>query len=183
MTKLAILVMSILLSVPSPGWAGQGPAAATWILEKRIQEQLAGRVSLPRYRSLAPQSGPAQPQPEAVTDGRAFEPGRHYISVLPSYYIGVRRHTLSTAECALRGASMGAGYGLLIGALGTTTGLFEEDEAYYIIGAMSILGALMGGSLGPESGSFRSEWRWEAARRQFDWREEHKRFNSEDSKF
>ena len=77
------------------------------------------------------------------------------------------------------GISMGAGYGMLLGAIGTTTGLFNDDEAYYIIGAMSLLGALMGGTMGPESSSFSSEWRWKAARRQFDWRDEQKKFDWE----
>jgi hypothetical protein len=177
------LMLTILLSAPAAGLAGGWPDSSTWILEKSIQKQLAGRASVPRYKSLALRAGKVESADSAATDHMKIEPGRHYISQLPSYYIGVQRHTLSTAECTLRGASMGASYGLLLGAIGTTTGLFDDDEAYYLIGAMSILGALMGGTLGTESTSFRSEWRWEAAKRQFDWREEQKKFNSEDSNF
>ena len=180
---LAALMLTVLLSAQTAGVAGVRPDSSTWILEKSIQKQLAGRVSVPQYKSLSPRTGNAESADPAGADGMKMNPSRHYISRLPSYYIGVQRHTLSRAECGLRGASMGAGYGLLLGALGTTTGLFDDDEAYYIIGAMSILGALMGSTMGAESNSFRSEWRWEAAKRQFDWRQEQKNFNSEDSNF
>ena len=180
---LATILLTVLLSGQAAGWGGDRPESSTWLLEKSIQKQLAGRVSVPRYKSLAPRAENGEPASPAATGDQKLDPARHYISVLPSYYIGVQRHTLSTAECGLRGASMGAGYGLLLGAIGTTTGLFDDDEAYYLIGAMSILGALMGSTMGPESNSFRSEWRWEAAKRQFDWREEQKNFNSNERDF
>jgi hypothetical protein len=181
MAKIVTLVLTVLLTAQSAGMAAERPESSTWLLEKSIQKQLAGRAAVPRYKSLVPGAEKDESPEPAAANNLEIDPARHYISVLPSYYIGVQRHTLSTSECILRGTSMGATYGMLIGALGTTTGLFDDDDAYYIIGAMSILGALMGGTLGPESTSFSSEWRWEAARRQFDWREQNreKKFDGE----
>ena len=55
------------------------------------------------------------------------------------------------------------------------TGLFDDEDSYYLIGAMSILGAIMGSQMGYHSNSFSTEWRWEDAKRQMDWRDEMRR--------
>ena len=174
MPKFWTLLLTALLSTQAVVLAADRPGSLTWVLEKSIKKQLAGRVAVPRYKSLAIEAQKVEPGEPAAPNETGIDPARQSISRLPSYYIGVQRHTLSTAECTMRGASMGAAYGMLVGALGTTTGLFDDDEAYYFIGAMSILGALMGGTMGYQSNSFSTEWRWEAAKRQFDWREEQK---------
>ncbi len=179
MSKFWTLLLTALLSTQAVVLAADRPESSTWVLEKSIQKQLAGRVAVPRYKSLAPKATHDKSGKTVTAEETMLDPAKQSISMLPSYYIGVQRHTLSTAECAVRGASMGAGYGMLLGAIGTTTGLFDDDEAYYIIGAMSILGALMGGTMGTESSSFSSQWRWEAAKRQFDWRDDRKKFDWE----
>jgi hypothetical protein len=176
--RLMLSLFLIVLLTGAAVLAGEPAEGSSRVLEMSLRKQLAGRALVPSYVSLAPHIPPAGPT-DSAADSTKNKPSGHYLSALPGYFIGVERHALSTAGCTWRGASIGAGYGLLIGAVGTTTGLFDEDDAFYIIGAMSLLGALLGGTLGPENAAFSSDWRWEAAKRQFDWREDQEKFDRE----
>lgn len=74
---------------------------------------------------------------------------------------GPRRVKLSRFDYALQGAGAGAGGAMLISAMAGYAGLWNEDTAWYAIGAAAGIGALLGGSVGtPDDPDdrFRREW-------------------------
>jgi hypothetical protein len=54
----------------------------------------------------------------------------------------LERHEPTSAELALQGLGMGASVGLCAGALGSSFGLWDDDKALLMMGAMSALGAV-----------------------------------------
>lgn len=57
-------------------------------------------------------------------------------------FCNLKRHELSNAELALQGLGMGASVGLCAGALGSSFGLWDDDKALLMMGAMSALGVV-----------------------------------------
>ena len=84
--------------------------------------------------------------------------GSHYdavLSVTANRLCGFRTYELSRVGCALKGAETGATMGLFIGALGNTTGLWNERSSWFLVGATTALGAILGGTLGAENHAWR----------------------------
>lgn len=76
-------------------------------------------------------------------------------------FYGIERYEVSPIGTALFGADMGATLGLFLGAIGTTTGVLSDKQAWYAAGAMAAMGALYGGTYGADKPSWRIRYRWE----------------------
>jgi hypothetical protein len=88
-------------------------------------------------------------------------PSSHSVLTFRSFgFYQLKKYELSRLQCAFRGADMGANYGLFLGALGSTAGLWDEKSSFFIMGAMSLLGAIFGGTIGADDPgwSVRVEW-------------------------
>jgi hypothetical protein len=67
-----------------------------------------------------------------------------YLSTSADRFYGFERYKLSRLECAWEGAGMGMTLGMIAGAAGMASGLFDEEESLYAVGAAMALGALFG---------------------------------------
>ena len=83
-----------------------------------------------------------------------------YLAAYTARWYGLEVEELSRAELALEGAGTGATMGMLVGALGQTFGLWDEDKTWLMVGAMSALGAAWGASK-VDDPSWRYRLRWE----------------------
>jgi hypothetical protein len=83
-----------------------------------------------------------------------------YLAAYTARWYGLEVEELSRADLALEGAGTGATMGMLVGALGQTFGLWDEDKTWLMVGAMSALGAAWGASK-VDDPSWRYRLRWE----------------------
>jgi hypothetical protein len=87
-----------------------------------------------------------------------------YLAAYTARWYGLEVEELSRADLALEGAGTGATMGMLVGALGQTFGLWDEDKTWLLVGAMSALGAAWGASK-VDDPSWRYRLRWEEQNR------------------
>ncbi|UCG53357.1 MAG: hypothetical protein JSW58_07335 [Candidatus Latescibacterota bacterium] len=73
---------------------------------------------------------------------------------------GYETYRLSRLECAIQGADIGMTLGLAVGALGMTTGAWDERTSWYLAGAMAALGAFFGGSAKADDPRWNLRVRW-----------------------
>jgi hypothetical protein len=73
-----------------------------------------------------------------------------FLSLTAGRLCGIRRYELSRLDCALQGSEMGVTLGLFLGAVGNTTGAWNERSSWYLVGAMTALGAILGGTAGAD---------------------------------
>jgi hypothetical protein len=83
-----------------------------------------------------------------------------YLAAYSARWYGLQVEELSRADLALEGAGTGATMGMLVGALGQTLGLWDEDKTWMMVGAMSALGAAWSASK-VDDPSWRYRLRWE----------------------
>jgi hypothetical protein len=83
-----------------------------------------------------------------------------FLATYPLRFYGMERYEMSHLEMALEGIGPAMTMGMLLGAVGTTTGMFDEDSAWYLAGGMAALGALMGVRKGATDPSWRIRYRW-----------------------
>jgi hypothetical protein len=76
---------------------------------------------------------------------------------------GYELYRASRLECAWEGVGMGMTMGMCAGALGMTAGMWDEDSAWYIAGAMAALGAIWG-SVKADDPSWTIRVRWDPDR-------------------
>ena len=75
-------------------------------------------------------------------------------------FYGIERYEVTRLNMVLEGAGAGATLGLFMGAVGTTTGLFDEQTGFYLMGAAAALGALLNGTVGADDPAKRVRYRW-----------------------
>ena len=73
---------------------------------------------------------------------------------------GLTIHEMSTTELALEGVGTGASLGLFAGAVANTLGVWDEDTTWFLVGAMSALGAAWGASKADDP-KYRIRVQWE----------------------
>ncbi|MBI4720661.1 MAG: hypothetical protein HY770_05485 [Chitinivibrionia bacterium] len=83
------------------------------------------------------------------------------MEVSPLRFYGLERIELSYMDCVVQGADIGLSMGMLIGALGSTAGVWNDTNAWYIAGAMAAMGAILGGSSWTRDPKWRIRYRWE----------------------
>ena len=83
-----------------------------------------------------------------------------YLAAYSARWYGLQVEELSRADLALEGAGTGATMGMLVGALGQTFGLWDEERTWIMVGAMSALGAAWSASK-VDDPSWRYRLRWE----------------------
>jgi hypothetical protein len=73
-----------------------------------------------------------------------------------------RRIELSRLDYALHGAGAGATMGLFAGAMGSAAGIWDDRTAWYLAGATTALGAILGGTtMVPDDEKARVRVTWE----------------------
>ena len=77
------------------------------------------------------------------------------LSATANRLCGFRTYELTRMGCALKGAEAGATLGLFVGALGNTTGMWNERNSWFLVGAATALGAILGGTAGADSPKWR----------------------------
>jgi hypothetical protein len=89
------------------------------------------------------------------------EPGA-LLAAHREYLLGYQRVELSRLDYALRGAGTAATSAMFMSAMAESAGIWDEDTSWYLIGAASALGALLGGTAGtPDDPGARIEVRLE----------------------
>ncbi len=156
MTRLFmfVLLLSAICGTSSPAWAQSVPLSSG--LEFRLQSRLSS-VTHDDRDLIVPRSY-FHNFIRSAEAGRA--PGGQ-MSLNTYAFYGFHPYELSRFDLAMTGAGAAATVGLFIGAVGTTTGLFEEDSAWYLVGAMTAIGAILGGTVGANSPEKRLRYRWE----------------------
>jgi hypothetical protein len=77
-------------------------------------------------------------------------------------FYGLRRVELSRFDYAMNGAGAGATLGMFVGGMASGLGLWDERTSWYLAGAATALGAILGGTTGvPDDPGARVRFRWE----------------------
>jgi hypothetical protein len=87
-----------------------------------------------------------------------------YLSVRSNLFFGYEKYQLTHFDRMLEGAQMGAKVGLLLSAVGTTAGMWDEKDSWYLVGALSALGVLLREATADEAPEWRIRLRWEPER-------------------
>ncbi len=83
-----------------------------------------------------------------------------YLSTSNQSFFGYKMVKLSRMECAWEGAGVGMTLGMIAGAAGMTSGMFDEDTSWAMIGAAAALGAIFG-AMKADDPKFSVQLRWE----------------------
>jgi len=86
------------------------------------------------------------------------------ISLSAERLYGYQRFELSTLDCAIYGAATTTTLAMIIGAMGTTFGLFDEQTAWAIIGASALAGGTYGATINANNSDYRIRYRWDLDR-------------------
>jgi hypothetical protein len=129
-------------------------------LELQLQRQILSGIILPdSHAAVSTAGGTSLNSGSLLRDGALAS---HFtLSARPLHFYGLERYKLSTFDCALQGVDRGLTTGLFLGALGTSTGMFDENSAWYIAGALTALGAYLGLKSSATDPQFRIRYRWE----------------------
>jgi hypothetical protein len=87
-----------------------------------------------------------------------------YISMRKDLFFGYERYQVTRFDRMLEGAQLGAKVGLFMSAIGTTSGMWDEDNSWYLVGAMSALGALLLGMPQDDEPQWRVRLQWKPDR-------------------
>ena len=83
------------------------------------------------------------------------------MTAYPLRFYGLEPYELSRFDCIVQGVDMGLTMGMFVGALGSTAGIWDDENAWYIVGAMAAMGALLGGTSWEKNPNWRIRYRWE----------------------
>lgn len=84
-----------------------------------------------------------------------------FLKAYAERFYGPRRIEFSRLDYALHGAGTGATMGMLAGAMGSAAGIWDDRTGWYLAGATTVLGAILGGTTKPDDGRARVHLRWE----------------------
>jgi hypothetical protein len=84
-----------------------------------------------------------------------------FLKAYADRFYGPRRIQFSRLDYALHGAASGATMGMFAGAMGSAAGMWNDRTAWYLTGATTILGAILGGTASPDDRRARVHVRWE----------------------
>lgn len=121
---------------------------------------LMGIVLPDSHAAITPPGATSFDNGALLRDG-SQSPSYFSLTAHPLRFYGLEQYELTPLDCAILGVDEGLRMGLLIGALGTTTGLFDENSAWYIAGAMTALGAFFGLRSSAKDPTLRIRYRWE----------------------
>jgi hypothetical protein len=138
------MVLLLLLFASSAVWAQEPPASRVVELDSNL---VLTRVEIDDPLKFRFQSNTAKPLSA-------------YLSTSAERFYGFRYHKLSRLECAWQGAGTGMTLGMIAGAAGMMSGAFDEDEAWYLVGAAAALGAIFG-TMKADDPKFNIQLRWE----------------------
>lgn len=159
--RLSLSILILISCTLRPAAAQLQPTPFSSRLERQFQRQMVSGFMLPdSHAAVTPRSA------TSIASGSLLRGGARSVSYFsltaqPLRFYGLERYELSSFECALQGLDEGLTMGLFVGALGTSTGLFEENSAWYIAGAMTALGAFLGLRSGVKDPTSRIRYRWE----------------------
>ena len=84
-----------------------------------------------------------------------------YLSMHAEQIYGLGRHELTRLDLAMEGAGKGATLGLFMGAVANTKGKWDERASWYLVGAATAIGAILGGTVGANEPEKRVRYRWQ----------------------
>jgi len=124
-------------------------------LELRLQNRLyAGAMYRPGESSS--RDGVSQYSLQNYFHDTAASPSPNAsLTAVANQLCGFRTYELSRLGCALKGAETGATLGLFVGALGNTTNMWNERSSWFLVGAATALGAILGGTAGADDPGWR----------------------------
>ena len=125
--------------------------------------------------TAAPDTVPVDSSAVSPTRSLLFLPDRFYqtgttltFSMKPQSdhlrLFGYRKYEATRLECAYQGAARGVTLGMAAGAFGMMVGAWDEEETWYIAGAMAALGALYGGFIKDDAPSWKLRIRYDPDR-------------------
>jgi len=82
------------------------------------------------------------------------------LTIFNARFLGIEPYEASRPQMAFEGAAAGATLGMFLGAAGSASGLFGEETAWYVAGAMAAAGAIFGGTFQANDPANRLRWRW-----------------------
>jgi hypothetical protein len=82
------------------------------------------------------------------------------LATYPMRLYGMEPYELSHVDAALEGIGPAMTMGLLLGAVGTTSGLWDEEGAWYLAGGAAAIGALLGVRKAATDPGWRIRYRW-----------------------
>lgn len=152
MPRLVITILLVVCLVASSSWAQDSSQTGGEDSTKTVIVRMDSNLVL---------------TPEAGDDPLTFRlrnntarPLSAYLSTSNDIFFGYKRVKLSRLECAWEGAGVGMTLGMIAGAAGMTSGMFDEDASWYVIGAAAALGALFG-TMKADDPKFNVQIRWE----------------------
>ncbi len=131
------------------------PLLKTDKLELRLQNRLYAGAMHPADGVLSGRSAADIPAHDYFRDDAARSLPGDFLTVTANRLCGFRTYELSRLGCALKGAETGATLGMFLGAVGNTTGMWNERSSWFLVGATTALGAILGGTSGAENPAWR----------------------------
>ena len=111
----------------------------------RSSAKNAQSVSVVRLDSNLVLTPPTEDDPLTFRfQSNTARPLSEYLSTSADRFFGVERYKLSRLDCAWEGAGVGMTLGMIAGAAGMASGMFDEEGSLYAVGAAMALGAFFG---------------------------------------
>ncbi|MFH1755568.1 MAG: hypothetical protein ABIA59_07670 [Candidatus Latescibacterota bacterium] len=114
-------------------------------------------------QSAKPDSA-GSPLHESFLRSAGFNESGMAISSTASLFYRYEKYQLTRFDCVMEGAQAGAKIGLFLSAVGTTAGMWDEKSSWYLVGALSALGALLSGTTMDDEPQWRMRLHWEPDR-------------------
>ena len=159
--RLLVLFLILVLCTGHPAAAQIQPSSFSSRLELQFQRQMLYGIVLPdSHAAITPLGATSMDNGTLLRDG-AQSPSYFSLTAHPLRFYGLEQYELTTFDCTIMGMDEGLKMGLFLGAIGTTTGMLEENSIWYIAGAMTAMGALLGLKSSADNPTFRTRYRWE----------------------
>ena len=131
-----ILLLTVSLAAPPALWAQES---------SRAGDKDASPGSVVRVDSNLVFTPPTEDDPLTFRfQSNTARPLSEYLSTSADRFFGVERYKLSRLDCAWEGAGVGMTLGMIAGAAGMASGMFDEEGSLYAVGAAMALGAFFG---------------------------------------
>jgi hypothetical protein len=130
-------------------------------LELQFQNRMLAGIVLPDSHAVLVPRGSVGVSDRNILGTTARPLSSLSMTAYPLRFYGLEHCELSRMDCIVQGADMGLTAGLFMGALGSTTGILDSENAWYVVGAMAAMGALLGGTSWAKDPKWRIRYRWE----------------------
>lgn len=128
-------------------------------LELQFRHRMLAGIVLPDSHEVGTPWG-------LTATGSSVRPGLHSpsrasLAAYPLRFYGLEQFELSPLDRTVLSLDEGLQMGLFVGALGATTGLFDDSDAWYVVGAVTAIGTLLRLRRNLKDPAYRIRYRWQ----------------------